>query len=372
LVVVRKMTAATTFFPPLTIICTAIIGIFVVIASVVFSGKARFTKDGNKKILKNQPSQPYIFYLAVKKSLFGKKSKSTKLPELEFVQKGVAFNGENLSKYREICGFSRDNEVPISYPYLVIFPLQALLLVDSSFPFSALGLVHLANRIQQFKKISARDKITVVVKFDQEVLRHDKGYCFTVVSELFSEASDDLLWRSESTYLFRTSASKNAEGMKLHESTLKPEDMVGMEKRHQWDIPGDFSRKYASVSGDYNPIHLYAITAKLFGFPNGCIMHGMWSIAASCALIMPVIQDRTDSDKTTGSVGALAEVYVEMKMPMYVPATPTLFFTDAAAKSASAHATSLFEVSVNARGRKGDVVPHLRGKCSWRQASLKK
>jgi acyl dehydratase len=149
---------------------------------------------------------------------------------------------------------------------------------------------------------------------------------------------------------------------------MKPEDMTGMEKRHQWDIPGDFSRQYASVSGDYNPIHLYAVTAKLFGFPNGCIMHGMWSIAACCALIMPPItQNKDNSSSNTASefTGALAEVYVELKLPMYVPATPTLFCTEAVTKKSSSHVNSVFEVSVNAKGKKGDIVPHLRGKCSW-------
>jgi acyl dehydratase len=147
-------------------------------------------------------------------------------------------------------------------------------------------------------------------------------------------------------------------------STVKPEDMGGIEKRHQWDIPGDFSRKYASVSGDYNPIHLYGLTAKLFGFPHGCIMHGMWSIAACSAVIMPVItQDSKAAESHTG--GALAEIYVELKLPMYVPATPTLFCTEAAVKSKASHSSSTFEVSVNKRGKKGDIVPHLRGKCSW-------
>jgi acyl dehydratase len=350
--------------PSVLVIFTAAIGLLVAsLVSLISNGRAVFVKDGKKKILKgNLPSQPYIFYMAIKKSLFGKKTKSTKLPDVQLVQKSITLDETNLSKYRKICGFTADNEVPITYNYLTIFPLQALLLVDSAFPFQAMGLVHLANRIQQFKEMKAADKVTAVVKFDQNVVPHEKGYCFTVVSELFDDASDVLLWRSESTYLFRTKASKGAEG-KLYESTVKPEDMNGVEKRHQWDIPGDFSRKYASVSGDYNPIHLYGITAKLFGFPHGCIMHGMWSIAACSAVIMPVItQDAASAKSSTG--GALAEIYVELKLPMYVPATPTLFCTEASVKKSSSHTSSTFEVSVNKKGKKGDIVPHLRGKCS--------
>ena len=356
--------------PSFAVICTGAFGVLIAyVISLISNGKSVFVVEGNKKILKNLPSQPYIFYMAIKKSLFGKKTKSIKLPDVQLIQKSITLDEDNIKKYREICGFSKDNEVPITYHYLTIFPLQALLLVDESFPFQAMGLVHLANRIQQFKQMKVADKVTAVVKFDQTVVPHEKGYCFTVVSELFTASSDELLWRSESTYLFRTKASKGAEG-KLYESTVKAEDMAGVEKRHQWDIPGDFSRQYASVSGDYNPIHLYGLTAKLFGFPNGCIMHGMWSIAACSAVIMPLIAE--DADKTKALTGgALAEIYVELKLPMYVPATPTLFCTEAVIKKNSSHASSTFEISVNKKGKKGDIVPHLRGKCSWLAASGK-
>ncbi len=45
-----------------------------------------------------------------------------------------------------------------------------------------------------------------------------------------------------------------------------------------WTIPSDIGRRYAAVSGDSNPIHLYNFTAKLFGFPRA-IAHGMWTKA---------------------------------------------------------------------------------------------
>ena len=355
--------------PHFAVICTGAIGILVAYVIILISnGKSVFVCEGNKKIFKSLPSQPYIFYMAIKKSLFAKKTKSIKLPDVQLVQKSITLSEDHVSKYRDICGFSKQNEVPITYHYLTIFPLQALLLVDESFPFQALGLVHLANRIQQFKQLQVNEKVKAVVKFDQAVIPHEKGYCFTVISELFTDVSDELLWRSESTYLFRTKASKGATG-KLYESTVKAEDMTGVEKRHNWDIPDDFSRKYASVSGDYNPIHLYGITAKLFGFPHGCIMHGMWSIAACSAQIMPVITADTTKAAKSSTGGALAEIYVELKLPMYVPATPTLFCTEAMVKKASSHCSSTFEIAVNKRGKKGDIVPHLRGKCSWLAAA---
>ena len=50
-----------------------------------------------------------------------------------------------------------------------------------------------------------------------------------------------------------------------------------------WDLPSNWGRAYAQVSGDWNPIHLYAWTAKPFGFASH-IAHGM-------ALLAKVVAD---------------------------------------------------------------------------------
>ena len=52
----------------------------------------------------------------------------------------------------------------------------------------------------------------------------------------------------------------------------------------EWRLPGDLGRRYAAVSGDHNPIHLYGLTAKAFGFPRQ-IAHGMWSKARVLAAV---------------------------------------------------------------------------------------
>ena len=45
-----------------------------------------------------------------------------------------------------------------------------------------------------------------------------------------------------------------------------------------WSLPASASRAYAAVSGDVNPIHMSALTAKAFGFPRA-IAHGMYTAA---------------------------------------------------------------------------------------------
>ena len=57
-----------------------------------------------------------------------------------------------------------------------------------------------------------------------------------------------------------------------------------------WRLPGDLGRRYASVSGDMNPIHMHSLSAKAFGFPTA-IAHGMFSAAAVLANIEGQIPD---------------------------------------------------------------------------------
>jgi acyl dehydratase len=54
--------------------------------------------------------------------------------------------------------------------------------------------------------------------------------------------------------------------------------------RVTWRLGGDVGRRYAAVSGDHNPIHLYPLTAKAFGFRRQ-IAHGMWSLARCVAAL---------------------------------------------------------------------------------------
>src|SRR5690606_3930770 len=73
-----------------------------------------------------------------------------------------------------------------------------------------------------------------------------------------------------------------------------------------WRIPADIGRRYAAVSGDRNPIHLYPATAKLLGFPKA-IAHGMWTKAHSLAAFEGRLPDAFELD-------------VRFKLPVLLPA----------------------------------------------------
>ena len=71
--------------------------------------------------------------------------------------------------------------------------------------------------------------------------------------------------------------------------------------------PADLGRRYAAVSGDHNPIHLYPLTAKALGFPRQ-IAHGMWSKARCIAALENRLPDPVRVD-------------VAFKKPIILPGT---------------------------------------------------
>ena len=77
----------------------------------------------------------------------------------------------------------------------------------------------------------------------------------------------------------------------------------------QWRLPGDLGRRYAGVSGDRNPIHLHALTAKPLGF-SSAIAHGMWTKARCLAALESTLPDAFGVD-------------VRFRRPIMLPATVT-------------------------------------------------
>jgi acyl dehydratase len=52
-------------------------------------------------------------------------------------------------------------------------------------------------------------------------------------------------------------------------------------------VPLNIGRQFAALCGDYNPIHVHSIFAKLFGFKTA-IAHGMWVCGRALSFIEQV------------------------------------------------------------------------------------
>lgn len=185
----------------------------------------------------------------------------------------LSVDERNLAAYRKLCLFSNDGRLPPTYPHVMAFALQLQLLTDKAFPFPLLGLVHLSNRIRVLRPLGGVSRLRFAVSVDN-LQPHEKGATF----DLRTDAEDGLglLWSESSRMLCR--------GMKLEGEppVAQAPAELQMSELTRWYADSDIGRHYARVCGDYNPIHLSAATAKLFGFPQA-IAHGMWSKAVALA-----------------------------------------------------------------------------------------
>lgn len=182
---------------------------------------------------------------------------------------------QQLEAYRKLCHFSDDGRLPPTFPHVMAFALQLQLLTDKSFPFPLLGLVHLENSIRVLRPLGGISRLRFSVHVDN-LQPHEKGATF----DLISEACDGLglIWSETSRMLCR--------GFKLEGEPAAEEQhaVQPMNELTRWYADTDIGRRYAKVCGDYNPIHLSAASARLFGFPTA-IAHGMWSKAMTLAAL---------------------------------------------------------------------------------------
>lgn len=201
----------------------------------------------------------------------------------------VDIEAGDLARYRRVCGFAADGPVPATYPQVLAFPLLLDLMTSEDFPFPAVGAVHVSNSIVQDREVRQFESLQLSVSLT-DVLPHRRGLQATVVTEAQVEA--ELVWRATSTYLglrmsapIGTTTEPRSDGPvgaqpptvdSLGEDVDQP--LVTLLDHQPWQVPADLGRRYAAASGDCNPIHLSAITARPFGFRTP-IAHGMWTVA---------------------------------------------------------------------------------------------
>jgi acyl dehydratase len=211
-----------------------------------------------------------------------------------------------LAAYREVCGFGREDRLPPTWPHVVAFPMAMKIMTERAFPFAVLGLVHIANEIDQLRPIAPDEPLSLRVHAG-DLGPHPRGTQFTIHAE--GAVGGRLVWRSRSVYLKRDEGSG---GPSEREPRVSPpgrtpaEEPGPLGRRSHWRVPADIGRRYGAVSGDRNPIHLYGWSARLFGMPRP-IAHGMWVKARCLAELEPTLPDAFT-------------VAVRFKLPLFLPA----------------------------------------------------
>ncbi|MCJ0927409.1 hypothetical protein MTX11_05255 [Acinetobacter lwoffii] len=243
----------------------------------------------------SQLPKPYLAYPKVIQGLIFKKPKAEKvLPQVEYVVDSFKVDQKHLKAYNEVCGFKNNGYIPAIYLTVLSQSLQMHMMTSEAFPFPILGLVHIRNQVKQYRKIGVNETLTLSCKFG-ELQPHDKGVQFDFMTTV--KVGGEVVVEALTTYLSRQKTNAKA--------AAKPAESQAPEYKlnNEWNISENTGRRYAMTSGDFNLIHIHAVTAKAFGFKQA-IAHGMWSKAKALANLS--LPDAYEAD-------------VWFKLPMYLP-----------------------------------------------------
>jgi len=227
---------------------------------------------------------------------------NAQLPALIKYRHNCIPNIKQLNSYRKLFNFKFDKTVPLPFIHLIAQEIQLELLVDNSFPLKTIGLVHKSNEFIQFRSLFEDMSFNITVtlqgeKFVKSGRQFELLTRFESKGELIALTKSEFIARGESPVKYST-----------------PKDRSLVTDSFNWlrlDYVSNLGRKYAMVSGDFNPIHLNKYLAKLLGFRSS-IGHGMYT----AALLFRALSKNGYTGKRTFKI--------EFLTPVYLPSRPKL------------------------------------------------
>jgi len=230
------------------------------------------------------------------------------VPAVQHRVDGVRVDLGALTRFQALLGSAARDVVPSAYVHTLAFPVAMSVLAQPDFPLPLLGMVHLSNEVHQTRQLHASEVLDTVARAE-DLRPHPAGTQVDVVLEV--RADGELVWTGRSAYLARGVRLEGAgsDGPRDEERpAFSAPAPTGV-----WRLGADLGRRYAAVSGDWNPIHLSAVTAKALGMRTA-IAHGMYLAARMVDQAVPAPS------------GALSW-RIDFATPVLLPGSVTTSFT---------------------------------------------
>jgi len=228
------------------------------------------------------------------------------VPRLEARLEGFQVDSRTLERYRSVM--HTDTEVPLAFPQLVATQLHLALLGSPRFPLSVAGLVHPRFTIHQRHALAPDDPLDVHawiegrretrsgIEFDLRATVATGGEILwestaaTLSRRKRKKPSPSAASRTEPQKGSRADSAQSAESAQSAQLAKSAESGNGAGSPGEpdypagaaFEAPADAGRRYAAVSGDYNPIHLHPRTSVLMGYKRP-IAHGWWLLGRCLA-----------------------------------------------------------------------------------------
>lgn len=254
------------------------------------------------------------------------------LPDSRYTLAPRDIDPDHVADYRRVCGLEAADALPPAYLHVLAFPVSLALMNERDFPFPAIGLIHVANSITVLRPVQVDEKVAFELGA-ADLRPHPAGQQFDVLVDATVDGTP--VWTERCTYLRRGAADGPPPSERNPRAGSEPFGALALVR-----VAGDIGRRYGSVSGDRNPIHLHPLAARMMGFRT-VIAHGMWLAARTLATLEGRLPDSYTVD-------------VAFKTPLFVPATVAI-------RTTRGDAGWEFDVRDAARGN-----PHLAGTVTFR------
>jgi acyl dehydratase len=180
----------------------------------------------------------------------------------------------SVRPYNELLGFAPD-AMPLTWFYLIAQRAHLATMLTRGFPFRIPGMIHVANELVAHRAIDPHSPLTITTELDIE-RPDDRGAVYCVL-RTSGRQGDGEVFTCASRYLaVRGRPATGARAPREMNATLPP--------LASWLLAPSTGRRYARVSGDWNPIHLWGWSARLMGM-KAPIIHGMHTLGKACAAL---------------------------------------------------------------------------------------
>lgn len=195
------------------------------------------------------------------------------LPDIQAHWSGAHVDSKALNNYLLALDIQPSKYLPVMYPHVLANGMHMHMLAHNAFPFSAMGVLHLKNRVIQHKPIPV-NAIMDIHTYMGDVRLIEKGMEFDLITDVMVD--NEKVWEENSTYFAAGRFGGNERPSET--SSFELESLQTVETIKPWNVPKNRGRVYAKLTGDHNPIHTSKIAAKLFGLKRD-IAHGTGLLA---------------------------------------------------------------------------------------------
>ena len=232
----------------------------------------------------------------------------------------ILVDAARVGRYRELIasvvggrGDPGGGVVPPSFSSTWESAVALALFAEHELPFPRRGLLHVESELVALRPL--REGQTVRCRVELERTEpHPRGSRLTLRCRNWTPGGQLC---QENTLVVMVLGGGGGSVPRLERET-RP-DPVEWSTLAEWSLGADLGRRYAGVSGDYNPIHLWRWSSRLLGFERP-ILHGF----CTEALLVQELSARLWNGDTT----ALRRLRVAFRAPLSLPARVLLLTAD--------------------------------------------